>query len=138
MTKSPKLYFSDTALAAYLLGIHDAEILIKGPSFGNLFETAVMADFFKRYLHHGQKPAVYFLRTADGLEVDGVLEAEQKLHLFEIKSVQTLQPKYAHPLSRWCEYIKDTRGVAGVIGAQDSVVPLSRGIKGIPWRALSR
>jgi predicted AAA+ superfamily ATPase len=39
LIKSPKLYFIDTGIASFLLGLHDAEPLIKGPMFGPLFET---------------------------------------------------------------------------------------------------
>src|SRR3989338_2740294 len=51
LIKSPKLYFTDTALATYLLGIHDRETLLNSPSFGALFETAVVTEFLKRFLN---------------------------------------------------------------------------------------
>src|SRR4030042_214849 len=100
LVKSPKLFLNDTALASYLLGLHDRETLITSPSFGNLFETMIVTDFLKRFLHFGQMPSVYYLRTRDGLEVDLVVELGQKLHLFEIKSSMTIFPRHASSLLR--------------------------------------
>lgn len=108
LVKSPKLYFNDTALASYLLGLHDREALMKSPSFGPLFETLVVIDFWKRFIHSGQMPSLYYLRTRDGLEVDIVVESAQKLHLFEVKTVMTILPKHASALSR---IAKDLRGL---------------------------
>lgn len=63
LVKSPKLYFNDTGLASYLLGLHDREALLNSPNFGNLFETMIVTDFLKRFLHFGQMPSMYYLRT---------------------------------------------------------------------------
>lgn len=98
--KSPKLYFTDTALASYLLGIHEGVTLENSPSFGALFETAVVCDVLKRFLHSGELPSLYYLKSRDGLEVDLVIEKAGKLHLFEIKSTATLTPKHAASLLR--------------------------------------
>jgi predicted AAA+ superfamily ATPase len=100
LVKSPKLYLIDTALASFLLGLHDQETLNNSPHFGNLFETLVVTDFLKRFLHFGQMPSLYYLKTRDGLEVDLVIESGQHLHLFEIKSAMTIFPKHADSLSR--------------------------------------
>lgn len=100
LVKSPKMYFNDTALASYLLGLHDRETLMNSPNLGNLFETMVVTDILKRFLHFGQMPSMYYLRTRDGLEVDLVLEIGQKLYLFEIKSGMTILPKHAASLLR--------------------------------------
>ena len=98
--KSPKLYFNDTALASYLLGLHEKETLRSSPHFGNLFETMVVIDMLKRFLNFGELPSLYYFRTRDGLEVDSVIEIGGKLHLFEIKSSATIFPKQALPLMR--------------------------------------
>lgn len=100
LVKSPKLYFSDTALACYLLGLRDRQTLLNSPHFPHIFETFVVVDFWKRFLHFGQMPSLYYLRTRDGLEVDMVIEANQKLHLYEIKSSATITPSHASSLIR--------------------------------------
>ncbi|MGB9630270.1 MAG: ATP-binding protein, partial [Thermodesulfobacteriota bacterium] len=98
LVKSPKLFFNDTGLASYLLGIHDRDTLLGSPNFGNLFETMIVTDFLKRFLHFGQMPSLYYLRTRDGLEIDLIIEIGQKLHLFEIKSAMTILPRHASSL----------------------------------------
>lgn len=101
LVKAPKLYFVDTALATYLLGLHDKDTLVGSPHFGNLFETFVVMDILKRFYHSGEnKPPLYYLRTRDGLEVDLVIEVGDRLYLFEIKSGMTITPKFAEPLRK--------------------------------------
>lgn len=100
LVKSPKLYFNDTGLASYLLGLHNAETLLNSPNFGNLFETLIVTDFLKRFLYFGQMPSMYYLRTQDGLEIDLVIELGQKMHLLEIKSAMTILPRHASSFSR--------------------------------------
>lgn len=100
LVKSPKLYFNDTALCSYLLGLNDAKSLKGAPNFGNLFETLIICDFWKRFLHFGEKPSMYYLRSRDDLEIDLVIEIAGNLHLFEIKSAMTITPKHAVSLQR--------------------------------------
>lgn len=134
LVKSPKLYFNDTALAAYLLGLHDTETLLQSPSFGHLFETLIITDVLKRFLHHGTLPSIYYLRTRDGLEVDLVIEVGQKLSLFEIKSSMTAWPKYADPLERLLREIGGSVKTAGVISRASGDFPLKREIWHHNWK----
>lgn len=110
LIKSPKIYFCDTALATYFMGLHDKETLLGSSSFGTLFETWIVMDFLKRFLHAGQLPSLYYLKTRDGLEIDLVIEMGQALHCFEIKSGMTIMLKHADALRRlkneWGEQIK--------------------------------
>lgn len=139
LIKSPKLYFCDTALASYLLGIHDKETLQKSPSLGHLFETMVINDFLKRFLNFGQMPAMYYLRTRDGLEIDLVLEVNQKLHLFEIKSAMTITPKHAAPLIKITNELETKIKTAALITRSKVSFSLKNRVKNLNWqKALSR
>ena len=100
LVKSPKIYFTDTALASHLLGLDSQKTLFHSPHFGHLFETFVVTDILKRFFHFGERPSMYYLRTRDGLEVDLVLELGSKLYLFEIKSAMTMFPKHSSSLSK--------------------------------------
>lgn len=115
LVKSPKLYFTDTALASYLLGLHDRSALMNGPSFGGLFETLVVVDVWKRFLHFGQMPALYYLRSRDGLEVDLVIEWAGRLHLFEIKGASTITPQHAVSLKRLADHLGSSVKTAALI-----------------------
>lgn len=134
LVKSPKLYFNDTALASYLLGLHDRETLINSPNFGNLFETMVVTDFLKRFLHSGQMPSMYYMRTRDGLEVDLVLESDQKLHLFEIKSAMTILPKHASSLLKINSDLKSLVKTSAIISISADNFQVRKGIHNYNWK----
>ncbi|MBM3296592.1 MAG: ATP-binding protein [Candidatus Aminicenantes bacterium] len=134
LVKSPKMYFNDTALASYLLGVHDGETLLNSPSFGNLFETMIVIDVLKRFLHSGEMPSLYYLRTRDGLEVDLVLELGQKLHLFEIKAAMTVWPKHADSLGRALTGFKSSVRTAGIISRASGSFPVKKGIHHYNWK----
>ncbi|MBN2374140.1 ATP-binding protein [bacterium] len=133
IVKSPKIYFNDPGLCSYLLGFHDAESLLNGPSVGNLFETMVVCDFLKRFLHHGMKPSMYYLRTRDGLEIDLVIDIGGELSLFEIKSTMTITPQHAHHLKQ----IRNTYGGAikatGIISCAEHTFPITGEIYNYSW-----
>ena len=134
LVKAPKLYFNDTALASYLLGLHDPETIMNSPHFGSLFETLVVTDFLKRFLHFGQIPSLYYLRTQDGLEVDLVLEIAEKLHLFEIKSAMTILPGHASSLRRITGDLKSQVATSGLISASINNFPVHSGIYNYSWK----
>jgi len=134
LVKSPKLYFNDTALASYLLGLHERETLLKSPNFGNLFETFVVTDFWKRFLHFGQMPSMYYLRTRDGLEVDLVIEFGQKLYLFEIKGMMTILPKHAASLIRISNDLKSQTGSSAIISITSENFRIGKDIYNYNWK----
>jgi predicted AAA+ superfamily ATPase len=134
LIKSPKLFFCDTALAAYLLGIHDKETLLKSPSFGHLFETMIINDVLKRFLNFGQMPAMYYLRTRDGLEIDLVLEINQKLHLFEIKSAMTITPKHASALIKIAHEQKPAVETAAIISRANKNFSINNRVNNYNWK----
>lgn len=84
MTKSPKLYFLDAGLAAWLGGWRgDAARL--GPMAGALFETHVFAELHKAFLHRARIARIHFWRTRDGQEVDFLVETAGRIYPVEAK-----------------------------------------------------
>jgi len=134
LVKSPKLYFNDTALASYLLGLHDRETLLSSPSFPNLFETLIVTDFWKRSCHSAQAPSLFYLRSRDGLEVDLVIESGQKLHMLEIKSSMTIWPKHASSLSRIQNDLKSISGNSAIVSLARGNFPVKNGIYSYNWK----
>jgi predicted AAA+ superfamily ATPase len=134
LVKSPKIYFNDTGVASFLLGLHDRESLLHSPNFGNLFETLIITDVWKRALHSGEAPALYYLRTRDGLEVDLVIESRQKLHLFEIKSAMTIWPKHASSLLRMKNMLTHSVAAGAIISMASQNFQLSNGIHNYNWK----
>jgi len=136
LVKSPKLYFNDTALASYLLGLHDRATLMNSPNLGNLFETMIVTDVLKRFLHFGQMPSMYYLRTRDGLEVDLVVEFGQKLYLFEIKSSMTIFPRHASSLLRIAGDLKSSVKASAIVSASTSSFHVQNTIYNYNWKNL--
>lgn len=96
--KSPKIYFGDTALATYLMGIHDPESLLHGPSYGHLFETAVFLEHVKWAANHGAHDPMFFFRTKEGLEIDLMIDQGTTMQAREIKGSRTIAPQMAQDL----------------------------------------
>ncbi|MCI0587374.1 MAG: ATP-binding protein [Planctomycetes bacterium] len=92
LTKSPKLYFYDSGLLCYLLGIRREEELRLHPLRGPVFESWVVSEILKSRLHRGLPPDLCFYRDQKGTEVDVVLEEGTRLVAIEIKSGQTVAP----------------------------------------------
>lgn len=76
---------------------------------------------------------MYYLRSADGLEVDLVLELGQKLHLFEIKGSMTIIPKHAESLLRLSRELKNLVSSASVISLSKENFPLRNNIYCYSW-----
>lgn len=90
LVKSPKLYFYDVGLAAYLIGIQNADQLQAHPLRGALFENMMVAEAFKQQYNHGQSQPISFFRDSQGNEVDLLIETGAGLRAYEIKSAQTI------------------------------------------------
>ena len=107
LTKTPKIYFYDTGLAAWLMGIRTEEQLAIHPLRGNLFENMVINDFYKHFYNKGERAELYFYRDKSQREVDLLLSnPDGRLDAFEIKSGKTFRTDYFDGL----EYIQQTLG----------------------------
>lgn len=131
--KRPKIYFNDTALVCNLLGIKDKETLVNSPSFPQIFETFIVIDFWKRFTSFGQNASIYYLRTRDGLEVDLVIEQNQKLDLFEIKSSATINSNHASSLLRAKRDFTDVVNSINIISNANETFNLSYKVKNFAW-----
>ena len=90
LVKTPKIYFSDTGLAAHLLGLKTASQVSRDPLRGNLFENLVVSDFVKETFNRdGGDDELFFFRTSDGLEIDLLRRRDDGIQPIEIKSSMT-------------------------------------------------
>jgi predicted AAA+ superfamily ATPase len=99
--KTPKLYFYDTGLLAWLLGIEEARQIGTHPLRGALFETWVVSEFAKKRLNTGRPPHFSFWRDRSGHEVDLLLPESASARPVDIKSGATLQRDAWRGLARW-------------------------------------
>lgn len=88
--KSPKIYFTEPGLAAFLLGIETGQQLERDPLHGNLFENMVVMEAVKTRMNQGKEPNLYFFRDNNRNEVDLIFERQRVPVPIEIKSALTL------------------------------------------------
>ena len=112
--KSPKLYFTDTGLAAFLLGIHTEEQTARDPLRGNLYENFIIAEIVKGALNKGIRPEIYFFRDSHGNEVDLLIREKGVLTPVEIKSAGTFSPDFTRGLEHF-QRLKIKRVAAGAV-----------------------
>ena len=101
VVKTPKIYFCDTGLVSYLLGIETPEQMIRDPLLGNIFENFVVIEALKTRLNLGLEPNLYFFRNSNGLEIDLILQEQNKLKLFEIKSGKSLSDEFCRNMKNF-------------------------------------
>jgi predicted AAA+ superfamily ATPase len=88
--KSPKLYFTDTGLASWLLNIREPVQLETHYLKGSLFENFIVMELFKQRIHGAKTPNLWFFRDNNGNEIDCISEGKV-LSLIEIKSARTFR-----------------------------------------------
>lgn len=101
LVKTPKLYFHDTGIAAWLLGITQAEAMAIHPMRGALFENMLVAEYLKYLRHQGVAHSIHFWRDNTGNEVDLLIERAGELWPVEMKSGATLQRDWLRGLHTW-------------------------------------
>jgi predicted AAA+ superfamily ATPase len=83
--KAPRMFFLDTGLCAYLTKWNSAEALEVGAMNGQFFETWVVSELYKSYIHSGKRPPFSFYRDSNQREIDLILEKNNTLYPVEIK-----------------------------------------------------
>lgn len=85
LVKTPKLYFMDTGLCAYLTQWSSPQTLEAGAMSGAIFETWCVVEIIKSYWHNGQRAPFYYFRSRDQQEIDLLIERDDVLHGVEFK-----------------------------------------------------
>lgn len=106
LTKTPKVYFYDTGLLCFLLGIEDIQQLARHPLRGAIFENLAVIELLKERLNNGKLPNLYFYRENSGREVDIIRTEKEGLDAFEVKSSQTFNKSFVSNLN----YLKKIMG----------------------------
>ena len=94
IVKSPKLYFYDTGLLCYLLGINNPEQLSVHPLRGNIFENFIVSEYFKLKINSGLPKNYYFWRDQKGHEIDLIEDRSTYLFPIEIKMSETFNADF--------------------------------------------
>lgn len=101
VVSTPKVYFYDVGLAAYLLGIRTEAELDLHFAKGMLFENLVINELQKNVFNTGTQPRFYFWRDYSQHEVDLLIQDGTQLKAVEIKSGKTIQPDFFKGLNQF-------------------------------------
>jgi uncharacterized protein len=107
LVKSPKLYFYDVGLAAFLLGIENERHIVRDPLRGSLFENMIIAEALKYRFNRGKKSNLYFYRDSKGNEVDLLMVSGPDIFPIEIKSGMTITRDYFKGLNHFKKLLPD-------------------------------
>lgn len=136
LIKAPKLYFFDTGLACYLLGIRSESELDTHYARGSLFESFIISELYKNELNRARRPNLYYWRDSNGHEVDCIFEHEGKLSGIEIKAGKTISSDFFKGLRFLREAAGDQFSEATVIyGGQES--QNRSAVSVIPWHCIA-
>lgn len=124
LIKSPKLYVSDSGLAAHLSGVHSSKRLMTEPLFGALLETYVVQDLLSLCTIQWPDARIYFWNVQGRHEVDVVLEVDHKLLAIEVKGANRWQEK---DLTGLRAFLKQTRHCQAGILAYNGTEAVSLG-----------
>ena len=143
LIKSPKIYFVDSGLICYLLGIETEHALYHSPFLGQVFEGFVASEIIKHQVNTGKRKEIYYFRDQQGLEVDFIVpEGNARLLVMEAKAVRSVKPDMGASLNKLTRAISRYKVEKYVIhlpppkGAAKELRTLSPGVKAIPITAI--
>lgn len=134
LVKTPKLYFHDTGVAAWLLGITQADAMAIHPMRGALFENLLVGEYLKYLRHHGIANAVHFWRDNTGNEVDLLIERAGALWPIEMKSGATFQRDWLRGLHTWQRHAAAARQGAPMLVSAAPGNFTYEGVMAAHWR----
>ena len=133
VVKTPKLYFLDTGLAAYLTKWTTPDVLKNGAMAGAFFENFVLAEIVKSYYNQGiAEPPLYFYRDKEMNEIDLLIEEGGTLYPIEVKKHADPQKKDLSAFQKLDHIPGKKRGTGGVVCLYDKLISLSETDKVIP------
>ncbi|MEM8526557.1 MAG: ATP-binding protein [Bacteroidota bacterium] len=118
--KSPKLYFYDVGLAAFLMGFRSSDELEDRALLGHFFENLVVADVLKKNHHQYQLRDYWFWRDSNGHEIDLLTKKGMQFDIFEIKSTETILPKLFKGLNYFEEMTNQVNRSTLIYGGQEN------------------
>ncbi|MDE6464794.1 MAG: ATP-binding protein [Muribaculaceae bacterium] len=123
LTKSPKLYFYDTGLACFLLGIETVGQLAVHPLRGSIFENLAVVELIKESANQGKRPNLFFYRENAGREADMLQIKGDKIDIYEVKSASTYNPSFQKNLKYLNGLFPDMIGRKTVVYDGDNIPP---------------
>ena len=134
LVKTPKLYFIDSAIPAYLTKQGSSESLFNGAMGGAFFEGFIVVETLKIIKNSSANAELYFWRSNDGMEIDLIIEFAGKYHAVEIKKTQTPTAKHAESIEKFITLFKEKTGDSFVVCNIPQAKPLTANVSAVPWQ----
>jgi len=138
LVKMPKLFFHDTGLVCWLLGIRTADQLRNHPLRGSIFETWVVSEIVKHRIHHGLTGSVFFFRDRHGREIDFLIDDVDKITAVEAKSGQTISEEVIATSLKYQEMLSEIKQTQTIIAYAGQTRQVCRDILFLPWDEISK
>jgi len=135
MIKTPKLYFCDTGLCAFLSSWTSRDTLMNGAASGHYLENYVAAEMLRNAAYGEKKVNLNFYRDTNQKEIDIVMETDGQLHPFEIKRAASPDKKAIRTFSLLEKSGKIT-GAGGIICMAEKPFPIDENNSMIPVNLL--
>ncbi len=136
MAKAPKLHWNDTGLCAHLLALDNWADAQQDNRAGALLETGIINEIRTQLGTFLPDASLHYVRSHDGLEIDGLIQHGRHLLPFEIKAAATIRDDDARHLRLFIE--REKRCAAGIIfHLGREIIPLSANLIAMPVGALT-
>lgn len=96
--KSPKVFFYDTGLVSYLLGIENLSMFEQHQQYGNLFENYIVSEIAKKEIHRNTHAELFYYRTNHGVEIDLFIDRRSSVEYVEVKSAKKYQSEMVNSI----------------------------------------
>jgi len=137
--KTPKVYFIDAAIVAFLTRQPTIDTMLAGPMAGAFFEGLIINEALKIFTSLGKSPDLFFWRSHDGLEVDLIVQMHGKLYPIEIKMTATPTLQHLTSLNKFKKIIGNDAAENGIVVCR---IPKKTILPGnniaLPWQEFSR
>ncbi|MEP7008921.1 MAG: ATP-binding protein [Acidobacteriota bacterium] len=134
LTKTPKIYFLDSAIACYLTRQPSAEAALAGAMGGALFEGLIVSEAAKVFASLGRPADLYFWRTRDGFEVDLLIRTPTGLAPIEIKLTSTPTPRHVEQMTKFGQVASAVARPGVLVCTIPEARPLPGGHVALPWQ----
>ena len=133
--KTPKLYFFDTGLVAFLTKYSSPEILMNGAINAPILENYVVSEIIKTYTNNAHPYYVHYYRDIDSKEVDMILESDSEFHFIKIKKTVSPPTKLTGAF-KTCDNVSVPRGTGAVICTRKDLSALDKSTMIVPVWAI--
>ncbi len=135
--KTPKIYFLNTGLMAYLTKWLTPETISKGAKSGQFFESFVVSEIIKSFTNNGIEPPLYFYRNTNQKEIDLIIEYDRTIYPIEIKTTANPNKKMAKSFALLNSLGKEsTIGLGVIINQYPNKHYLAENLVALPVRYL--